>query len=122
MQQERAMGEQNIMDDPKLSGRQEADLSAGFAAAMSLDMDADIHATPNRQAVSEGALEDAIADMLRNDAPADTATYNNGKNDVYSSSESVPSGSERLVDTTRPGRVDDEMSRLLQELAVPGRA
>ncbi|MFK8033360.1 MAG: hypothetical protein AB8B94_04370 [Hyphomicrobiales bacterium] len=122
MQQQRSMGDRSTMDDQILSRSQDADLSAGFAAAMSLDMEPSTQSTPTRQTVSEGALEDAIADMLRSDSPTDTSTYNNGKNDVYSSSESVPSGSERLVDTTRPGRVDDEMSRLLQELAVPGRA
>lgn len=117
---------ETTMDDQERYQSQDADLSAGFAAAMGLDIAAEPVSAPRAQpasgVISEVALEDAIADMLRADGPVDTSTYNNGKNDVYSSPESVPSGSERLVDTTRPGRVDDEMSRLLQELAVPGRA
>lgn len=123
VRQIQSTGVQQTMDDQELSPTQDADLSAGFAAAMGLDLDSPAAPAANsNQRVDEVALEDAIADMLRGNTANDTDTYNTRKNDVYSSSESVSSDAERLVDTTRPGRVDDEMNRLLQELAAPGRA
>lgn len=103
--------------------QQDIDLSAGLAAAMGLEPEAP--ATPQyseeQRAQDDLALEDAIAGMLVGDQPHN-GTSDPAESSVYSASESVPEGPERPVDTTRPGRVDDEMSRLLQELAIPSRA
>lgn len=103
--------------------QQDVDLSAGLAAAMGLEPEAP--ATPQyseeQRAQDDMALEDAIAGMLIGDQPQN-GTSDPAESSVYSASESVPEGPERPVDTTRPGRVDDEMSRLLQELAIPSRA
>ncbi len=103
--------------------QQDIDLSAGLAAAMGLEPEAP--ATPQyseeQRAQDDLALEDAIAGMLIADQPHN-GTSDPVESSVYSASESVPEGPERPVDTTRPGRVDDEMSRLLQELAIPSRA
>lgn len=103
--------------------QQEVDLSAGLAAAMGLEPE--VPAAPQyseeQRAQDDLALEDAIAGMLIGDQPQN-GTSDPAESSVYSASESVPEGPERPVDTTRPGRVDDEMSRLLQELAIPSRA
>lgn len=103
--------------------QQDIDLSAGLAEAMGLEPEAP--AKPQyseaQRAQDDLALEDAIAGMLIGDQPQN-GTTDPAESSVYSASESVPEGPERPVDTTRPGRVDDEMSRLLQELAIPSRA
>lgn len=105
------------------STQQDIDLSAGLAAAMGLEPDAPANPqySNEQRAQDDLALEDAIAGMLTGDQPQN-GTSDPAESSVYSASESVPEGPERPVDTTRPGRVDDEMSRLLQELAIPSRA
>ncbi|WP_306257699.1 flagellar biosynthetic protein FliO [Pararhizobium sp. IMCC21322] len=103
--------------------QQDIDLSAGLAEAMGLEPEAPANPqySEAQRAQDDLALEDAIAGMLINDQPQN-GTTDPAESSVYSASESVPEGPERPVDTTRPGRVDDEMSRLLQELAIPSRA
>ena len=105
------------------SERQQGDMDAGFAAAMRQEPE-----TPQQPAYTQVqrerdnlALEDAISGMLSDEQPNIDAS-DGAESSVYTASESVPDGTERPVDTTHPGRVDDEMSRLLQELAVPSRA
>nr|WP_306267536.1 flagellar biosynthetic protein FliO [Pararhizobium sp. IMCC3301] len=105
------------------SEQQQDDNTAAFAAVMSQEAE-----TPQQPAYTEVqrerdnlALEDAIAGMLNDEQPNIDAS-DSTESSVYTPSESVPDGTERPVDTTHPGRVDDEMSRLLQELAVPNRA
>lgn len=103
--------------------QQDIDLSAGLAAAMGLEPEvpAASQYSEEQRVQDDLALEDAIAGMLIGDQPQN-GTSDPAESSVYSASESVPEGPERPVDTTRPGRVDDEMSRLLQELAIPSRA
>lgn len=102
---------------------QDVDLSAGLAEAMGLEPEAPAEPqySAQQRAQDDMALEDAIAGMLIDDQPQNGPS-DRAESSVHSTPESVPAGSERPVDTTRPGRVDDEMSRLLQELAIPSRA
>lgn len=110
-------------DRQNFAERQQADLAAGFAAAMSPEPEAPRQPayTQDQRERDDLALEDAVAGMLREGQPNFDAS-DRVESSVYSPSESVPDGTERPVDSTRPGRVDDEMSRLLQELAAPSRA
>lgn len=107
----------------EFADHQDVDLSAGLAAAMGLapEAPAEPQYSSEQRARDDMALEDAIAGMLISDQPQN-GTSGHVESSVYSASESVPEGPEPPVDNTRPGRVDDEMSRLLQELAIPSRA
>lgn len=107
---------------PSVAEQQDFDLSAGLAEAMGLEPEAPAQptASPETSEQEDMALEDAIAGIL-SDQP-NNGTSDPAESSVYSASESVPEGPEPPMDNTRPGRVDDEMSRLLQELAIPSRA
>jgi hypothetical protein len=101
--------------------QQNLDLTAGLAEAMGLEPDERQPSSgPETSGQDDMALEDAIAGIL-SDQPAN-GTSDPAESSVYSAAESVPEGPEPPADNTRPGRVDDEMSRLLQELAIPSRA
>lgn len=102
--------------------QQDLDLTAGLAEAMGLEPDepGQPSSGPETSGQDDMALEDAIAGIL-SDQPTN-GTSDPAESSVYSAAESVPEGPEPPVDNTRPGRVDDEMSRLLQELAIPSRA
>ncbi len=111
------------MQQQELVRQQDVDLSAGLAEAMGLEPEApdEPQYSSEQGAQDDMELEDAIAGMLIGDHPQNDTT-GVVESSVYSASESVPEGPEPPLDTTRPGRVDDEMSRLLQELAIPSRA
>lgn len=125
----------------------EEDLAAGLATALAMDDpiaaasplpdDREQSSTATRadrpgsaETQTDINLESQFADMMEAELMDNASSYN-GNNTVVSHSESAPSRAERsdefddqdvkIVDTTRPGRVDDEMSRLLKELASPGR-
>ncbi|MBL4645028.1 MAG: hypothetical protein JKY99_01050, partial [Rhizobiales bacterium] len=104
------------LEQNHLSSRQKVDLSAGFAAAMAGDAAEQLR-EPQGPTISDTFLEDALAEALE----VNTDTYSNEKNTVYSSSESVPTGSEGSSALRRTSHVDDEMNRLLDELATPSR-
>ncbi|MEH6725926.1 MAG: hypothetical protein V7703_07175 [Hyphomicrobiales bacterium] len=112
-----------LTQQQEFSRQQDVDLSAGLAEAMGLEPEApDEPQYSSEQGTQDDMeLEDAIAGMLIGDHPQN-GTTGGAESSVYSASESVPEGPEPPLDTTRPGRVDDEMSRLLQELAIPSRA
>ncbi len=103
-------------DQNLISRRQDIDLTSGFAAAMA-NSQPEQQMADNAPTISENFLEDALASALE----VSHDTYADDKNTVYSSSESVPAGSEGRSTLRRTSHVDDEMNRLLDELATPNR-